>query len=193
MKHPPAFLCAIIAFVCLLPLNAAAFAQQQAPSALDKEIQTAEDEIQKLQDFIKDPSTSNSLRAGLEPVLKNRKGRMEDLKKLRSLPVKLSSEELQNVITTLNAAPAGATNNEAQDDPKRPPILDDKPMGQWSNAISGRGAKPGAQVEIFVNDRDMNHIPSRMLRILGLTEAAEPLIVLHLFILLQTSALLAWE
>jgi len=153
MKHPPAFLCAIIAFVCLLPLNAAAFAQQQAPSALDKEIQTAEDEIQKLQDFIKDPSTSNSLRAGLEPALKNRKGRLEDLKKLRSLPVKLSSEELQNVITTLNAAPAGATNNEAQDDPKRPPILDDKPMGQWSNAISGRGAKPGAQVEIFVNDR----------------------------------------
>lgn len=155
MKLPPAFLCAIIAFACLLPLNAAAFARQQAPSALDKAIQTAEDEIQKLQDFIKDPSISNSLRAGLEPVLKNRKERLEDLKKLRSMPVQLRPEELQNVIATLNAAPAGAPTNERREDPERPPMLDGKPLSQAPNVISGSGVKPGAQVEVFVNNESV--------------------------------------
>jgi hypothetical protein len=56
MKTPPAFLCATIAFACLLLLNsAAAFAQQPAPSDLDKAIQRADDEIQKLENFINDP------------------------------------------------------------------------------------------------------------------------------------------
>ncbi len=155
MKTPPACLCATIAFACLLLLNsAAAFAQQPAPSDLDKAIQRADDEIQKLENFINDPSISGSLRASLEPVLKNRKDRLSDLKKLAVLPVKLSSGELQNVITTLINAPAGAPDNERQDDTNRPPTLDDESLSRRSNVISGSGAKPGAQVEVLVNDKN---------------------------------------
>lgn len=154
MKTPPMFLRAAIAFACLLLLSSAAtFAQQPAPSDLGKAIQSAEDEIQKLQNFINDPSISRSLRASLEPVLKSRQDRLGDLKKLGDLPVQLSPGELRSVIATLSDAPAGAPDNERQDDPRRPPTLDGKSLSQWSDVISGNGAKPGAQVEVFVNDK----------------------------------------
>ena len=106
------------------------------------------------ENFINDPSISGSLRASLEPVLKNRNDRLSDLKKLAVLPVKLSSGELQNVITTLINAPAGAPDNERQDDTNRPPTLDDESLSRRSNVISGSGAKPGAQVEVLVNDKN---------------------------------------
>lgn len=154
MKAPSGFLCATIAFACLILLNSAAtFAQQPAPSDLDKAIQRAEDEIRKLQNFINDPSISGSLRASLEPVLKNRKDRVNDLLKLRDLPVKLSSGELQNVIAALIDAPAGAPDNGRQDDTNRPPILDGKSLSELSNVISGSRARPAAQVEVLVNNQ----------------------------------------
>jgi hypothetical protein len=154
MMTPSMVFRATVAFACLLLLNSAAsFAQQPAPSDLDKAIQNAEDEIQELEKFIQGPSISPSLRASLEPVLKSRQGRRDDLKKLRELPVKLSSGELQNVIASLNGAPAGAPDNDRREDPQQPPALDDKSLSQRSNVISGGGAKPGAQVEVLVNDK----------------------------------------
>jgi hypothetical protein len=155
MKTPPMFLRATIAFACLLLFNsAAAFAQQPGQSDLDKAIQSAKDELQKLENFINDPSISGSLRASLEPVLKNRKDRLNDLKKLGELPISLRPGELKNVIATLNDAPASAPDNGRQEDPKQPPTLEDKSLSQRSDVISGSGAKPGAKVEILVNDKN---------------------------------------